>query len=68
MPIPYKGTTIEAGFRGDIVVDRTLIVEIKGVDTLGCEPKLCDQAAALGDSFGWLRLAGACVLAAIPVQ
>ena len=34
----------------------------------GCEPKLCDQAAALGDSFGWLRLAGASVLAAIPAQ
>ncbi len=34
VPIIYKGTTIEAGFRADIVVDRILIVEIKGVDAL----------------------------------
>jgi GxxExxY protein len=34
VPIIYKGTTIEARFRSDIVVDRTLIVEIKGVESL----------------------------------
>ena len=43
-------------------------MDIYGQPEDGCEPKLCDQAAACGDSFGWLRLAGASVLAAIPAQ
>jgi GxxExxY protein len=31
MPVVYKGTLISLGFRADIVVEDTVILEIKGV-------------------------------------
>jgi GxxExxY protein len=34
IPIVYRGTRIEAGFRADLVVDDTVIVEIKSVDSV----------------------------------
>jgi GxxExxY protein len=34
LPLAYKGTKLDCGYRLDLVVDRTLIVEIKCVDRL----------------------------------
>lgn len=34
MPVVYDGITMDVGLRLDLVVDRTLIVEIKAVETL----------------------------------
>ena len=34
LPIRYKGVTLDAGFRLDIMVENTIIVEIKAVDAL----------------------------------
>jgi GxxExxY protein len=34
VPITYKGERIDCGYRLDIVVDRTVIVEVKAVDAL----------------------------------
>jgi GxxExxY protein len=34
LPVEYKGVRLDAGYRLDIVVARTVVVEIKAVDTL----------------------------------
>ena len=34
LPVSYKGTAIELGYRIDLVVDRVLIVEVKAVRSL----------------------------------
>jgi GxxExxY protein len=34
IPVVYEGVFLEAGFRADIIVARTLILEIKSVDRL----------------------------------
>lgn len=34
IPIVYKGTTFEFGFRTDLVVEETIVVELKSVSTL----------------------------------
>ncbi len=34
LPIVYEGTSLDAGYRLDILVDETVIVEIKSVDAL----------------------------------
>jgi GxxExxY protein len=34
IPIDYKGTIVECGFRSDLIVDKRLIVELKARDDL----------------------------------
>ena len=34
LPIEYKGTRLDCGYRLDITVERTIIVEIKSVESL----------------------------------
>jgi GxxExxY protein len=34
LPVQYKGVNINCGFRLDLLVDRSIVVEIKAVDTL----------------------------------
>ncbi len=34
VPIQYKDTEVDAGFRLDLLVDRNIIVELKAVDTI----------------------------------
>ena len=34
MPVNYKGETLDCGYRADIVVDKSLILELKAVETI----------------------------------
>jgi GxxExxY protein len=34
IPVEYKGVKLDCGYRADIVVDRTIVVEIKAIDSL----------------------------------
>jgi GxxExxY protein len=34
MPVEYKGVKLDCGFRADIVVDNSVLVEIKAIDSL----------------------------------
>ena len=34
LPVPYKGIHLECGYRIDLLVERTVIVEVKAVETL----------------------------------
>ncbi len=34
LPVSYKGISLDCGYRMDIVVDRTLLLELKSVETL----------------------------------
>ncbi len=34
VPVTYKGKTLALGFRADILVDKTVLIEIKGVSEL----------------------------------
>jgi GxxExxY protein len=34
IPLTYKGTQIECGYRADLVVDSALLVELKSIDAL----------------------------------
>ncbi len=34
MPVKYKGLQLDAGFRADLIVDDSLIAEIKSVEVL----------------------------------
>jgi GxxExxY protein len=34
LPVDYKGTTLDAGYRIDLLVDNLIIVEVKSVDKL----------------------------------
>jgi len=54
MPIRYKDTTIELGFRADIVVERAVIVEAKAVGSLaaGHEARVLTYLRASGLSVG----------------
>ena len=52
----------------DALRDHVAAAPVKHMDETGCEPKLCDQAAAFDDTSGWLRLAGAGGLAASAAQ
>ena len=34
IPVEYKGVRLDCGYRADIVVDRSILVEIKAIDSL----------------------------------
>lgn len=34
IPVEYKGVKLDCGYRADIVVDRTILLEIKAIDSL----------------------------------
>jgi GxxExxY protein len=34
IPVEYKGVKLDCGYRADIVVERTILVEIKAIDSL----------------------------------
>ena len=34
IPIAYRGTSVECGFRADLIVDNRVIIEVKSVDRL----------------------------------
>ena len=34
IPVDYKGVKLDCGYRADIVVDRSILVEIKAIDSL----------------------------------
>jgi GxxExxY protein len=34
IPIYYKGQLLDSGYRADIVVDRSVLVELKAIDTI----------------------------------
>ena len=35
IPVQYKGINLDSGYRADLLVDRTLLVEVKSVEVLG---------------------------------
>ncbi|MEP6685827.1 MAG: GxxExxY protein [Verrucomicrobiota bacterium] len=39
IPVEYKGTKLDCGYRADLVIDEVLLVEIKSVDALS---PICD--------------------------
>jgi len=39
IPVSYKGMQLDCGYRADIVVQRSILVEIKSMDSL---PPICD--------------------------
>jgi len=34
IPVEYKGVKLDCGYRADIVVDETILIEIKAVDSV----------------------------------
>jgi GxxExxY protein len=53
IPVEYKGVKLDCGYRADIFVDETILVEIKAIDSV---PSIHDAQLLSYLKLGWWKI------------